>query len=455
MQTLRIIVVGIIFTLVTTSCITGIAQRENHGLMSMDPLENATLHEIAEIDCGDHVLFQRSSNGKEEVVVLDGDELDQQQPYLSGFLWGVYGAHAKLAQSFTPTLAVLTRVELRILCRGSPDGLQISVHSELTGPALTSTYLQAGDFPPNESQWVEVDLLDVALQPENTYYLVWSPSGATDKNNTFYWELADRNPYTRGSPWKYLMDEWEEITEIEFQQYTVEDPDFCFKTYGYSNQPPITPSTPTGPISGSVGEVLAYESTFADPEGDMMSVLFNWGDGTDTGWISGITNGTVGKTHSWTANGSYTIKVKARDTFGESPWSQPLTLTIGNAPPKKPATPTGPQTGKISRSYTYTTSTTDPNLDQIYYLFDWDDGTNTGWTGPYNSGQQASASNVWTSEGSYQIKVKCKDVYGVESVWSEPLSIHMPRSTVRTTLLLRFVQAFPFLSFFFDESFWT
>ena len=325
------------------------------------------------------------------------------------------------------------------------------MHSELTGPGLTSTYLQAVDFPPNESQWVEVDLPDITLQPENSYYIIWAPSGAPDKNNTFYWELADRDPYERGSPWKYLVDEWEEITEINSR----ENPDFCFKTYGYGNQPPVTPTKPTGPTSGSVGEILAYESIFADPEGDMMSVLFNWGDGTDTGWISGITNGTVGKTHSWTANGSYQIKVKARDAFGESLWSQPLTLTIGNAPPGRPVTPTGPKTGRISQSYTYTTSTTDPNLDQIYYWFDWDDGSSTGWLGPYTSGQQASSSHVWTSKGSYQIKVKCKDVYGAESVWSEPLPILMPRSTVRTTLLLRFVQTFPFLTLFFDESFWA
>jgi hypothetical protein len=451
MQPLRVvIVVSIIFTLVSTSCIMGIAQREDQGLTYVNPLDDAASHEIAEKDGGTHVFIQKSSDSNQGVVVLNGDELDQQQPYLSGFQWGVYGPHAKLAQSFKPTLPVLSRVELRIRRKGSPDGLHISIHSELTEPALSSVYLQAFDFPPNVSQWVEVDLLDIALQPENTYYLVWSPSGATNENTTFYWGLADRDPYTRGSPWKYLEDTWEEITEIEFQQYEIQDPDFCFKTYGYTNQPPVTPTTPTGPITGVIGEILEYESTFADPEGDMMSVLFDWGDGTDSGWIGGITNGTVGKTHSWTANGTYQIKTKARDAFGDSPWSQSLTLTIGNLPPKKPSIPTGPQTGRISRSYTYTTSTTDPNLDQIYYWFDWDDGTNTNWVGPYDSGQQASASHVWTEQGSYQIKVKCKDVYGAESVWSEPLPIRMPKSTLVTTMFFRFFQASPLYSLLFD-----
>jgi hypothetical protein len=48
--------------------------------------------------------------------------------------------------------------------------------------------------------------------------------------------------------------------------------------------------------------------------------------------------------------------------------------------------------------------------------------------GPYDSGATASASHTWTKKGSYGIKVKAKDSYGLESNWSQALSVTMPLS---------------------------
>ena len=39
--------------------------------------------------------------------------------------------------------------------------------------------------------------------------------------------------------------------------------------------------------------------------------------------------------------------------------------------PYKPLPPSGPLNGKLMEEYTYTTSTIDPDDDQIFYLFDW------------------------------------------------------------------------------------
>jgi len=46
--------------------------------------------------------------------------------------------------------------------------------------------------------------------------------------------------------------------------------------------------------------------------------------------------------------------------------------------------------------------------DQIYYMIDWGDGTNTGWIGPYPSGQTISISHIWTGEDTYKIKARSK-----------------------------------------------
>lgn len=101
--------------------------------------------------------------------------------------------------------------------------------------------------------------------------------------------------------------------------------------------------------------------------------------------------------------------------------------TLGNAP-NKPSRPDGPTSGKTRRSLTYSTTSTDPNGDQIYYWFDWGDGSNSGWVGPYDSGEEASESHRWTAQGDYEIKVKAKDTSDNESPWSDPLTVSLPRS---------------------------
>ena len=96
--------------------------------------------------------------------------------------------------------------------------------------------------------------------------------------------------------------------------------------------------------------------------------------------------------------------------------------------PDKPSTPTGPATGKPGVESNYSSIASDPQGDQIYYLFSWDDGTDSGWLGPYNSGEQCTASHSWSKRGNYEIKVKAKDSNGAESDWSDPLPVTMPYS---------------------------
>jgi PKD repeat protein len=102
-----------------------------------------------------------------------------------------------------------------------------------------------------------------------------------------------------------------------------------------------------------------------------------------------------------------------------------ITVPIGvDYPPSTPQNLSGPTSGYANITYTYTTNATDPNNDQMYYTWDWGDGNYSIWLGPYNSSQIASASHVWT-EGNYSITVKAKDTYGLESDWSEPLTIRI------------------------------
>lgn len=116
---------------------------------------------------------------------------------------------------------------------------------------------------------------------------------------------------------------------------------------------------------------------------------------------------------------------------------------VENLAPEKPDTPSGPQNGKKNTEYTYSSSTTDGNKDQLYYLFDWDDGTDSGWLGPYSSGSTASAKHAWTTKGDYEVKVKAMDINGEESVWSDPLPVSIPRTRNIYSQFLEFLQQHP------------
>ena len=201
-------------------------------------------------------------------------------------------------------------------------------------------------------------------------------------------------------------------------------------TISSGNAPPGTPEAPQGPITGLPGGSYTYSAITTDPEGDDIRYYFDWDDGSGD-WTSLVSSGrSVAKTHSWDTSGSYLVRVKAQDEHGaESTWSPALSVTIsGNRPPDQPERPTGPQVGKKGRSYAYLSVTTDPDGDQLYYLFDWGDGTQSSWTGPYTSGQTVTVSHIWNSPGTYPIKVKAKDTFDQESVWSEPLTLAMPKT---------------------------
>lgn len=97
--------------------------------------------------------------------------------------------------------------------------------------------------------------------------------------------------------------------------------------------------------------------------------------------------------------------------------SQVCDITIyGNLPPVIPDSPSGPTSGYIDITYNYSTYTWDPNNDDIYYWFDWGDGTNSGWLGSYSSNETCTSSHTWNASGTYQVKTKAKDSMEQNSV---------------------------------------
>jgi len=83
---------------------------------------------------------------------------------------------------------------------------------------------------------------------------------------------------------------------------------------GGGNLPPDKP-TIDGPSSVKVGAVINYTAVTTDPENDAIQYFFDWGDGTNTGWLPAVPSGTIShQSHTWSAKGTYVISAKARDT---------------------------------------------------------------------------------------------------------------------------------------------
>lgn len=131
------------------------------------------------------------------------------------------------------------------------------------------------------------------------------------------------------------------------------------------------------------------------------------------------------------------IYAEAHDTASESPQygeypddtGSYISFYITSDPPAKPTKPTGPTLGIWHLQYNYTSTAIEPDNEQIYYQFDWDDGNNSGWLGPYNSGQTGIGSHIWTELGIYNVTVKARDIWGATSISSEPLLVTITDNT--------------------------
>jgi hypothetical protein len=222
-----------------------------------------------------------------------------------------------------------------------------------------------------------------------------------------------------------------------------------------ANNPPVfgTPS----PTNGSTGNPLSltWSIPINDPEGNSFSWTIQCSN-KQTSSGTGATNGTKSLAISGLAYlTTYKVWVNATDPapVGGGQYTRKwysFTTEKQPNPPNKPNTPDGPARGKPGISYSYQTSTTDPDNDQLYYMWDWADGTTLTWDGPYDSGQIVAASHIWSTKGSYSIKIKAKDTTGAESVWSDPLPITLPYSynpmlQFLERLFERFPHAFPIL----------
>ncbi|UCF49605.1 MAG: hypothetical protein JSU91_07600 [Thermoplasmatales archaeon] len=107
-----------------------------------------------------------------------------------------------------------------------------------------------------------------------------------------------------------------------------------------------------------------------------------------------------------------------------------LSLWAGSESPNTPTKPDGPEECTQHEYATFSTSATEPEGEDVFYIFDWGDGTFSDWVGPYASGETGEAAHNWSELGEFEVKASAKDINGVQGDWSEATIISIVENQV-------------------------
>ena len=169
----------------------------------------------------------------------------------------------------------------------------------------------------------------------------------------------------------------------------------------------VTPSSGTAPTL-----VTADASGSTDPQGQTLTYAFDFGDGTTTGPQT-----SPSATHTFSAGGTYTVKVIVTDTSG---LSSSATKSVSIAAPAPPTArlSVSPTTGTTPVLVTADASaSTDPQGQALSYAFDFGDGTTTTGT------STPTATHTYSVGGTYAVKVTITDTAGLSSSATQSVTV--------------------------------
>jgi len=180
-----------------------------------------------------------------------------------------------------------------------------------------------------------------------------------------------------------------------------------------------------GPSKAGPGDTLTFRFTSEDPEGDNVRYKISWGDGTTDDWSpTSPSDEEYDQTHSYAVANTYYVKAKAKDTKdAESDWSEDsVKVTVGSFAPKAPSRPSGPAKCTTGVTYTFRTEAVHPLGDSVSIRFFW--GNAVGNWGPMvGSGDVYAESRRFDTSGVKMIAAQAKDASGLESDWSDSLTV--------------------------------
>ena len=198
----------------------------------------------------------------------------------------------------------------------------------------------------------------------------------------------------------------------------------------------------------AVGAVLNYPHEICNFENEGWS--FTWGWDLPLLEVSGnLDSARWGGPNYWAVTGMIYVNgkiIKTSYKFFKTPTADHNRPT--NFKPTKPVKISGTASGKTGIEYQYNYYSTDKNDDYFWLLWDWDDGSDIEWSGPYQSYQTGSCTHKFSKPGTYNVKVQARDVLDDYSIWSETHTVTISkrsRQCSQNTILLNLLEKFPIL----------
>ncbi len=190
-----------------------------------------------------------------------------------------------------------------------PDGDPILAYAFDWGDGTTSTMYLPGTYVLRSGNRLHVHL--VLASPGN---IVTSPPSSTHR----YARPGTYNVRVRAMDFFSTWSDWSPAASMRIV-----------------NQAPATPTIPEGPSLGRHARkahphrTYTYTASALDPEGDAMSLVFDWGDGSTTTTAPVASGAPASAAHRWRHKGVYAVQIYALDSFGgRSPLSSARQVVI-------------------------------------------------------------------------------------------------------------------------------
>lgn len=198
---------------------------------------------------------------------------------------------------------------------------------------------------------------------------------------------------------------------------STQSPTWSFTTGGENPPPPSPPNNPPnnppqvfnspptadagGPYTGTPDTDIVFDgSDSTDSDGTIENFSWDFGEGNVSFGPSPI--------FRYGFEGTYTVELTVTDDDGSTDSDIAEVLIVAaNVPPAAPVI-SGPDFGSVNESLTFTVSATDADAEGLLFDFDWDDGQ-SDQSGPVPSGNDSSASHMWSVAGVYTIEVTASD----------------------------------------------
>ena len=144
----------------------------------------------------------------------------------------------------------------------------------------------------------------------------------------------------------------------------------------------------------------------SDEDGEVFWYKLAYGDGNNTGWVD-LSSNPLTVNYNYESSDSYDVRLWVKDDHGAESAPVKMTVYISQKPVAKLKVDSEVEVDKKVKFDA--SGSSDPDGDDLEYLFDFGDGQNSDWV------DTPTVSHTYTEKTRYSASLTVRDSYGVES----------------------------------------